>query len=156
MTDRRTLLLNFSVLEPRTDSPPRLQASSVVSPEPGTPASKPARTNPLIYLLALALGLLSGWVNQTLDDALLTSLCVLAFTMILGGWKKQHPWRWLVLVWIGVPLMLAYYQFIAKWPHSRGQVYAVFFQILAASAGAHGGHYMRDMIDHVFLKQDDI
>ena len=75
--------------------------------------------------------------------------------MILGAWRKGRPWRWLLLVWIGVPLVLAYYQFVIGWTHTRAQVYAVFFQLLAASAGANGGHYMRDMIDHVFLKQDD-
>ena len=75
--------------------------------------------------------------------------------MMLGAWKKQRPWRWLLLVWIGVPLVMAYYHFVVRWPHSRGQIYAAFFQLLAASAGANGGHYMRDMIDHVFLKQDD-
>jgi len=34
-------------------------------------------------------------------------------------------------------------------------VYAAFLQILAASAGANGGHFLREMIDHVFLKQED-
>lgn len=107
------------------------------------------------YIFAVTAGLFSGWVNQKVDDALLTALCVLFFTMLLGVWKKQRPWRWLVLVWIGVPIMLGYYQFIVHWPHNRGQVYGAFLQILAASAGANGGHYMRDMIDHVFLKTDD-
>ena len=148
-------LLNSSVLEPSTDSPQRPQSRSVASPDANKPTSTAVRTNPLIYLLALGFGLLSGWINQKVGDALLTSLCVLAFSMLLGVWKKGRPWRWLLLVWIGIPLVLAYYQFVVRWPHSRGQLYAAFFQILAASAGAHGGHYMRDMIDHVFLKQED-
>jgi hypothetical protein len=124
-------------------------SSTQVKPEPI------ARTSPFVYLIAIAFGLFSGWVNQKVDDALLTSLCVLAFSMLMGVWKKQRPWRWLLLVWIGVPLMLAYYHFVARWPHTRGQVYAAFFQVLAASAGANGGHFMREMIDHVFLKKDD-
>ncbi len=148
-------LLNSSVLDPGTDSAQGPQSSSVVSPDASKARRLVVRTNSLIYLLALGLGLFSGWVNQKIDDALLTSLCVLAFTMLLGVWKKERPWRWLLLVWLGVPLVLVYYQFVVRWPHSRGQVYAAFFQILAASAGANGGHYMRDMIDHVFLKQDD-
>ena len=106
-------------------------------------------------MLAIGFGLFSGWVNQRVDDPLLTALCVLFFTMLLGTWKKRRPWRWLILVWIGVPLVLAYYHFVVKWPHTRGDVYGAFLQVLAASAGANGGHYMRDMIDHVFLKQDD-
>lgn len=157
MRDRRAKpsLLNSSVLDPGTDSPQPLQSSSAASLDASKPRSSAVRTNPLIYVLAAGFGLLSGWINQKVDDALLTSLCVLAFTMLLGVWKKERPWRWLLLVWIGIPLALAYYQLVVGWPHSRGQVYAAFFQLLAASAGAHGGHYMRDMIDHVFLKQDD-
>jgi hypothetical protein len=108
----------------------------------------------IVYIIAIALGLFSGWVNQTVDDALLTALCVLAFTMVLGAWKKQQPWRWVLLVWVGVPAVLAYYQFVVRWPHDRGQVYGAFLQLLAASAGGFGGHFMREMIDNVFLKQD--
>jgi len=109
----------------------------------------------LVYLIAIVLGLFSGWVNQVVDDALLTALCVLAFSMLMGVWKKRQPWRWMLLVWIGVPIVLAYYAFVVRWPHDRGQVYGAFLQVLAGSAGAFGGHFMRQMIDHVFLKQDD-
>ncbi len=137
-------------MEPSTESPQAPPSSSAASTK-----AAPARTNPLFYLLAFGFGLFSGWVNQKVDDALLTALCVLAFTMLLGVWKKERPWRWLLLVWIGIPLVLAYYQFIVRWPHDRGQVWGAFLQLLAASAGANGGHYMRDMIDHVFLKKDD-
>ena len=108
-----------------------------------------------MYVVAVLLGVFSGWVNQVVDDPLLTALCVLGFSMFMGVWKKQRPWRWLLLVWIPVPVVLAYYQFVMHWPHDRGQVYGAFLQVLAASAGAHGGHFMREMIDHVFLKQDD-
>ena len=114
--------------------------------------SERQRTGIFVYLIAIALGLFSGWVNQTENDALLTALCVLGFTMILGVWKMQRPWRWVLLVWVGVPIVLAYYQFVIRWPHDRGQVYGAFLQLLAASAGGFGGHFMRQMIDNVFLK----
>jgi hypothetical protein len=119
------------------------------------PVNSAVRTNPVLYIIAIALGLFSGWVNQNVADPLLTALCVVAFSMLMGVWKKQRPWRWLLLVWIGVPIMLGYYQFVVHWPHNRGQVAFAFLQILAASAGAHGGHFMRDMIDHVFLRKED-
>jgi hypothetical protein len=106
-------------------------------------------------MIAVGLGLFSGWVNEVVGDPLLTSLCMLAFSMAMGAWKKERPWRWMLLVWIGVPLLLGYYHFVAHLPHTRGQVYAAFLQILAASAGAHGGHFMRLMIERVFLKQDE-
>ncbi len=132
--------------------------ASPLSPTPAAPPQKPKsapRTGFFAYLLAIAMGLFSGWVNQRVDDALLTSLCILAFSMFLGVWKRGHPWRWGLLVWMGVPLVLAYYQFVVGWPHDRSQVYAAFLQILAGSAGSFGGHFMREMIDNVFLKQDD-
>lgn len=138
--------------------------SPAPTPEPAAPTAptvsfaageKAPHASFVVYLIAVALGLFSGWVNQTVDDALLTALCVVAFSMLMGVWKKHRPWRWMLLVWIGVPLVLAYYQFVVRWPHDRGQIYGAFLQILAASAGAHGGHFMREMIDHVFLKQDE-
>lgn len=112
------------------------------------------RTNPVVYLVAIGLGLFSGWVNQTVDDALLTALCILAFSMTMGVWKPNRPWRWVFLVWVGVPLVLGYYQLVVRWPHDRGQVYGAFLQLLAASAGSFGGHFMRRMIDDIFLKKE--
>ena len=113
------------------------------------------RTNPLIYLFAGACGLFSGWVNQVVDDALLTALCMVGFAMFFGAWKPDRPWRWVVLIWIGVPFALAYYHFVVKWPHDRSQVYGAFLQVLAASAGGFGGHFMRRMIENVFQGKSD-
>ena len=125
------------------------------SADPSATHSEKKGTGVFAYLIAIALGAFSGWVNQTVDDALLTALCVLGFTMFLGVWKKQRPWRWVLLVWAGVPAALGYYQFVVRWPHDRGQVYGAFLQLLAASAGGFGGHFMREMIDNVFSKQSE-
>jgi hypothetical protein len=142
--------------------PPHVESSESPSPADTAVSAtrlKSSKTHPrtsfLVYLLALAMGLFSGWVNQRVDDALLTSLCILAFSMLMGAWKKDSPWRWVLLVWIGVPVVLAYYQFVVRWPHDRSQVYAAFLQILAGSAGSFGGHFMREMIDNVFLKKEE-
>lgn len=116
---------------------------------------KQGRTNPLVYLFAAGCGVFSGWVNQKVDDALLTALCMVGFAMLMGTWKPDRPWRWVLIVWIGVPLVMAYYAFIVKWPHDRGQIYGAFLQVLAASAGGFGGHFMREMIEHVFLTKED-
>ena len=113
------------------------------------------RTNLLIYFFAAAASLFSGCVNQVVDDALLTALCMVGFAMLFGVWKPQRPWRWVLLIWIGVPFLLGYYQFVVGWPHNRGQVYGAFLQVLAASAGGFGGHFMRHMIANVFLKRGE-
>ena len=118
-------------------------------------ADTSSRTNRMVYVFATVSGLFSGWVNQMVDDVLLTALCMVGFAMLFGVWKPQRPWRWVLLVWIGVPLMMAYYQFVMKWPHDRGQVYAAFLQVLAASAGGFGGHFMRNMVENVFLKKPE-
>jgi hypothetical protein len=112
-------------------------------------------TNPLIYIFAALCGLLSGWINQVVDDALLTALCMVGFAMLFGVWKAQRPWRWVLLIWIGVPVVLACYQFVMKWPHDRGQVYGAFLQLLAASAGGFGGYFMRHMVDNVFRNKGE-
>ncbi len=125
-----------------------------VLPILGIMADTHSRTNPLFYVFAALCGLFSGWVNQKVDDALLTALCMVGFAMLLGAWKPQRPWRWVLLVWVGVPIVLAYYAYVVKWPHDRGQVYGAFLQVLAASAGGFGGHFMRNMIEHVFLKKE--
>ncbi len=157
-TSKPPSLLHSSVLDPHIES---AQSPTTVTDDAAIPSAtlKPPKNAPrtsfLVYLIAIGLSLFSGWVNQVVDDALLTALCVLAFSMLMGTWKKERPWRWVVLVWIGVPIVLAYYQFVVRWPHDRGQVYGAFLQILAGSAGGFGGHFMREMIDHVFLKQDD-
>jgi hypothetical protein len=105
------------------------------------------------YLLSILAGLISGWVNEHAKDPLLTALCVLGFTMSIGVWKPDRPWRWGLLVWIGVPLVLAYYHFVVKWPHQRWEVYGAFLQLLSANAGSYGGHFMRRMIEGVFGKE---
>lgn len=114
------------------------------------PEGRARATSATVYVLAILFGLFSGWVNQVVDDALLTALCVLFFSMLLGVWKPERPWRWVILVPLGCPLVLAYYQFVVHWPHDRGQVYRAFLQVLMGSAGAFGGHFMRQMIDNVF------
>jgi len=141
-------------LESRPASSQPLVQHPDPSPEP-QPSPLVLHTSLFVYAVALALGLLAGWINQKVDDPLLTALCVVAFSMFMGVWKQQRPWRWLLLVWIGVPLVLAYYQFVVRWPHNRGEVAAAFLQVLAASAGAHGGHFLRQAIERVFLHEDE-
>ena len=143
-------------MDTRIDSPPATsEPDKTVSLDKPQPGPAKVHTSIFIYLLAFAMGLFSGWVNEKVDDALLTALCVLFFTMLMGVWKKEQPWRWLLLVWSGVPLMLAYYHFVVGWPHDRGQVYGAFLQALSGSAGAFGGHFMRQVINRVFLNQED-
>ena len=139
--------MNSNSASPQTVAGPNTSEAPIAHPTP--------RTGAIAYIVAIVLGLFSGWVNEMVRDPLLTALCVVAFSMLMGVWKKQQPWRWMLIVWAGVPLVLGYYHFVAHLPHTRGQLYAAFLQILAGSAGAHGGHFMRQVIDRIFREQDD-
>lgn len=113
---------------------------------------RPQSEELLPYLLSILAGLLTGWINENVKDPLLTALCVLGFSMILGAWKPERPWRWGLLVWAGVPVVLACYAVFTRRPHERWEVYGAFLQLLSANAGSYGGHFMRRMIQGVFGK----
>ena len=106
----------------------------------------------MAYFVAIVAGLLTGWLNEIVKDPLLTALSVLGFTMAMGVWKPERPWRWGLLVWAGIPLVLAAYAAFTKRPHERWEVYGAFLQLLSANAGSYGGHFMRRMVEGVFGK----
>ena len=99
-------------------------------------------TNPRdlpIYLLATFLGFSAGALQVKIGDLLFTALVVLASTMLLGILRPKKPWRWSVLVAIGVPIVtwLAYL-FLTEKPY-RAQIYESALAFLPGIAGAYGG-----------------
>lgn len=55
--------------------------------------------------LALALGLVVGWLDLHVTELIVTILALLTFGMLLGLVQPTAEWRWAVLIAIGLPIM---------------------------------------------------
>ncbi len=113
-------------------------------------ASEPGlhpRADAGFYLLAAVCGIATGWADVVINDLLFTALLVLSACILLGMLRRQHPWRWVLLVGIFIPLTeLAAYVLLTVKP-SRAQVYGSFLAFLPGIAGAYGGSVLRGVID---------
>jgi len=105
------------------------------------------------YLLAAMSGALAGWLDIKISDLLLTAMAVLAANMLLGFLSPRHPWRWVVLVGVFVPVVewLAYY-YLAEKP-TRAQIYESFLAFVPGIAGAYGGAVGRGVVDNLLGKK---
>src|SRR6202047_1566407 len=97
-----------------------------------------------IYILGGVLGLIAGFLDVKFGDLLLTALCVLASTMLLGALRPDRPWRWTLLVATFVPLVqLAAYAVLTEKPY-RAQIYESFLGFLTGIAGSRTVERQRD------------
>ena len=105
------------------------------------------------YLLAAMSGILAGWLDINVGDLLLTAMVVLAANMLLGFVSPRHPWRWVVLVGVFVPMVewTAYYFFSQK--PQRAQIYESLLAFMPGVAGAYGGAVGRGVVDNLFPKK---
>jgi len=108
-----------------------------------------AQTDAPFYVLAALAGVVTGWVDITVNDLLLTALLVLAACIALGLMRPQRPWRWVVTVGVFVPLteFAAYMAHTLKPTHA--QIYGSFLAFLPGIAGAYGGSLMRGVVDNL-------
>ena len=98
-----------------------------------------------IYILGGVLGIVAGILDVKIGDLLLTALCVLMATMLLGALCPERPWRWTVAVAVFVPLVqLVAYAVLTEKPY-RAQIYESFLGFLTGIAGAYGGATARRM-----------
>ncbi len=104
----------------------------------------------LQYFLALALGVLAGWVDIKVGDLLFTAIIVLASCMLLGFVRPRRPWRWVLLIGVCIPVVewLAYWLLSQK--PDRAQIYESFLAFLPGIAGAYGGAFGRGVVDNLF------
>lgn len=109
---------------------------------------------PLMYAIGIVFGILSGVLQVSVEDPLLTALVVTAATMALGVARPQRPWRWTLTVGVPVPLVLVaakalgyYYNF------SRATLAGSVLIILPGIAGAFGGSVMRRVFGNIFLQK---
>jgi hypothetical protein len=95
------------------------------------------------YILAPVLGLLAGWLEVKAGDLMLTAVIVMIFTMALGAGFPRKPWRWMVLVGAGVPVLRAFTFLALGERASRAQVMESFLGFLTGTVGVYGGALMR-------------
>ena len=101
------------------------------------------------YVLAALAGMVTGWIDVTINDLLFTALLVLMVCMALGIVRPRHPWRWVLIVGIFIPLTeLAAFVILTVKP-SRGQVWGSFLAFLPGIAGAYGGSVARGVVDNL-------
>jgi hypothetical protein len=108
------------------------------------------RTNATAYFLATVLGLFAGAIDVKCGDLLLTALCVLAATMLLGALHPERAWRWTLLVGSFVPcVQVAAFLLFRQKPY-RAQIYESFLGFITGIAGAYGGALARKARDTLF------
>ena len=99
------------------------------------------------------MGIFAGWIDVQVDDRLFTALLVLAFCMFLGFMKPARVWRWVLLVWIFVPIARAVAYWTRHIPSDRGQIAGAILTLLPGAVGALGGMLMRKMVENIFSSQ---
>ena len=112
-------------------------------------ASAHASRSSFFYVFALTAGAFAGWVDVKLADLLFTALLVLAPSMMLGLLRPTRPWRWVLLVSIGVPVVDFLSNFFFSQRPYDGEKYAALLVFLPACAGAYGGALMRGVINNL-------
>lgn len=116
-----------------------------VLPE-GVPGRK---SDTLIYILAGAAGLFTGWVDLRVHDLLFTALLVSAFCMLLGVMRPARPWRWVAIIGVCVPIAVVLGYFVLTERPDRAQVWESFLAFFPGIAGAYGGALMRQAVDNI-------
>jgi len=96
-----------------------------------------------VYLLALLLGAVAGYIQIKFGDLMLTALVVMAFTMFLGILRPQRPWRWMLLVAASVLLLQGAAYFLLTERSSREQIFESMLGFLTGTVGAYGGSLFR-------------
>jgi hypothetical protein len=101
------------------------------------------------YLLGVICGAATGWADATLDDLLFTALLVLASCMLLGLLRPRRPWRWVLVVGACVPSSELLFYWLRVVQPTRAQIYGSFLAFLPGIAGAYGGSFLRQVLDHL-------
>ncbi len=108
------------------------------------------KSDVFIYLLAVLFGLSAGILEVTVGDLLATALFVLVSTMVLGFLRPRHPWKWIVVVGVFVPLArLAAYLVLTQKPY-RAQIWESGLGFVTGTAGSYCGALARKGVDELF------
>ena len=113
-----------------------------------------ASTGTTVWIVGVLYGLLAAAIHVLVPEQGLTFLWVMLTTMILGSWKRESPWRWILLVVPFIPLADFVHKFLRPQQVSRATLFGAVLIVLAAIPGAYGGSYMRLMIENVFVHKN--
>ena len=102
-----------------------------------------------IYILGAFLALAAGLLDLQFGDLMLTALFVLAASMLLGALRPPKPWRWMLIVAAGVPLVrLAAFLVLHQRPY-RAQIYESCLGFLTGTVGAYAGSVGRSVVKNI-------
>ena len=108
----------------------------------------------LCIVLASAMGLFAGWLDMHDTEVAVTILALMIFGLLLGLIQPSTPWRWAVLIAIGLPIMtLAAIKFDFRSAEPvkfdfRGTLVALVFASMGAYIGAFIRHIKRNLTNH--------
>ncbi len=102
------------------------------------------------YALALLLGAISGCVEVTLGDLMLTGFLALFFCMLMGALRPARPWRWVLVVCGCIPLSRLFAANVLHIYTERAQIYEAFASFITGNAGAYVGALGRRRTDDLW------
>jgi hypothetical protein len=112
------------------------------------------KSDALVYVLAVVVGICAGTLEVKLGDILVTALCVLVSTLVLGFLRPRRPWRWIAIVGLFVPLArLAVYLLSGQRPY-KAQIWASALGFVTGIAGSYAGAMMRLGVDTLFRSRE--
>ena len=119
---------------------------------PGTAAvpKQPASSEMPWYALALLLGGISGFVEVTLGDLMMTGFLALFFCMVMGALRAGRPWRWVLMVCGCIPLSRLFAADVLHVYTERAQIYEAFASFITGNAGAYVGSLGRRRTDDLW------
>lgn len=105
-----------------------------------------------IYIIGALVGIGIGWIDVKIGDLLLTALLVMMSTMALGILRPDHPWRWIIIIAIFVPIVQIFAFYVLTQRPDRAQISESFLGFLTGIAGAYGGSFGRKLMNELFRK----
>jgi hypothetical protein len=131
----------------------KTQQTASHTPERASPAAvpaQPASSEAPWYALALLLGCISGFVEVTLGDLMMTGFLALFFCMVMGALRPGRPWRWVLVVCGCIPLSRLFAANVLHVYTERAQIYEAFASFITGNAGAYVGSLGRRRTDDLW------
>jgi hypothetical protein len=109
-----------------------------------------------IYVLAVLLGAVTGYVNVRVEDLMLTAVMVTAFAMFLAFLRPEYPWRWAVVVSAIIPIGEVVAFKLTGQKLNRAGISEAILAVLPANAGAYGGAALRTVIRELWKPKEQM